>query len=248
VGNITAYIDQFGYIVLFVSLLLEMIAIPLPGEFLMSYSGFLVYQDHLNWTFSILVAGVGTSIGMTISYWIGYRLGIPFFEKYGSRFHMGPDRIEKTARWFSKHGNKLLILACFIPGVRHITGYFSGITRLPFRTYARYAYSGAFLWVTVFITLGKILGPQWEQFHNSMIKYLIIGSIIAAAILIVVYVYKKYNRELKYLAIKILNVILNLHHSRKRVGLLMAAIAVVTLGFVILMIGMIQEILGNELI
>ena len=33
-GNITTYIDQFGYIVLFIALMLEMIAIPLPGEVL----------------------------------------------------------------------------------------------------------------------------------------------------------------------------------------------------------------------
>lgn len=245
-GNITAYVDQFGYIVLFIALLFETIAIPLPGELLMTYSGFLVYQEHLNWAFSVLVAGIGTSIGMTISYGIGYKLGTPFFKKHGHRFHMGPERIEKTARWFSKHGNKLLIIAYFIPGVRHITGYFSGITQLPFRTYALFAYSGAFLWVSTFITLGKILGPQWEQFHTSVTKYLIIGSIIAAVILIVVYVYKRYKLALKVLAIRLLDVTLNVLHSRKKVGFLIAATAVATLGLIILMIGMIQDFLGNE--
>ena len=133
-GNFTAYMDQFGYIVLFASLLLELIALPLPGEVLMSYTGFLIYQGNLNWLASILIGGTGASIGMTLSYWIGFKLGKPFFEKYGHRFHMGPDKIEKTSHWFTKHGNKLLVFAYFIPGVRHITGYFSGITRLPFRT------------------------------------------------------------------------------------------------------------------
>lgn len=245
-GNITAYIDQFGYIVLFIALMLEMIAFPLPGEVLMSYCGFLVYQGHLNWVLSILIAGIGTSIGMTLAYWIGYKLGSPFFEKYGRRFHMGPERIDKTSHWFSKHGNKLLIIAYFIPGVRHITGYFSGITRIPFRTYALFAYSGAFLWVTVFITLGKLLGPQWEQFHTSITKYLIIGGIIAALILITVYIYKKYKLVLKDVAIKILNLTLNLLHTRKRVGFLLSCTAVITLGLIILMIGMIQDLPGNE--
>jgi membrane protein DedA with SNARE-associated domain len=43
VGDSTAYIDQFGYSVLFVALLLEWIAFPLPGEVLMSYTGLLVF-------------------------------------------------------------------------------------------------------------------------------------------------------------------------------------------------------------
>ncbi len=158
-GNITAYIDQYGYIVLFVALLLELLALPLPGEVLMSYSGFLVFQGHLNWSLSIFIAGVGVCLGMTISYWIGYKLGTPFFDKFGRRFHMGPKQLEKISHWYEKYGNKLLMVAYFIPGVRHITGYFSGITRLPYRTFALFAYSGAFLWVTTFITLGKVLGP-----------------------------------------------------------------------------------------
>lgn len=245
-GNLTTYIDQFGYIVLFVSLILELLALPLPGEVLMGYSGFLVFQGHLNWMFSIIIAGVGASIGMTLSYWIGYKLGTPFFEKYGHRFHMGPKQIETISSWFSVHGNKLLIIAYFIPGIRHITGYFSGITRISFRTYALFAYSGAFLWVSVFITLGKILGPQWEQFHTSIKKYLIIGSIVAGIIFVVVVLYKKYKVVLQETAIRILSLILKSIHSRNRVALLLLGTTVVTSGLIVLMVGMIQDFIGNE--
>lgn len=244
--NITSYIDQFGYIVLFVVLLLELIALPFPGEILMSYTGFLVFQGRLNWILSILIAGFGSCMGMTISYWIGYKLGQPFFEKYGSRFHMGPERFEKFTHWFSKYGNKLLLIAYFIPGIRHITGYFSGTTRLPFRMYAIFAYTGAFLWVTVFITLGKVLGPQWETFHNSIKKYLIIGGIAAAVIFIVIYIYKKYKEEIKETVIRLLNLTLTIFHTRRRAGLLITITTSLTFGFMILMIGMIEDFLGNE--
>lgn len=164
-GVITSYVDQYGYVLLFIALLLELLALPLPGELIMSYTGFLVYQGHLGWFTSIFVAGVGSSIGMTIAYWIGRKYGTVFFEKYGRKFHLGPERLENTSKWFSKYGNKLLIIAYFIPGIRHFTGYFSGITHLKFRTYALYAYSGAFIWVATFISLGKVLGPKWS---NSM--------------------------------------------------------------------------------
>ena len=242
----TTYIDQYGYIVLFVALLLELIAFPLPGEVLMSYTGFLVFQGHLSWVVSILIAGAGTCIGMTLSYWIGSKLGKPFFEKYGRRFHMGPKRMETTSHWFSKHGNKLLLIAYFIPGIRHITGYFSGLTRLPYRVFALFAYTGAFLWVTVFISLGKILGPQWEMFHNSIKKYLIIGSIVAAVCLMVFYIYKKYSIEIKETATRLLNVTVTIFHTRKRVGFLLTMTSIITLGLIILMIGLIQDFLGNE--
>ncbi|RDW16056.1 alkaline phosphatase [Oceanobacillus arenosus] len=245
-GDITVFIDKFGYIVLFVSLLLELIAFPLPGEVLMSYTGFLVFQGRLNWIVSILIAGIGACIGMTISYWIGFRLGKPFFEKYGSRFHMGPERLEKFSLWFSKYGNKLLLIAYFIPGIRHFTGYFSGTTRLPFRIYAIFAYSGAFIWVTIFITLGKLLGPQWEAFHSSIKKYLIIGGIVALVISIAVFIYKKFNEEIKDTVIRMLNQTLTIFHTRRRVGFLIAITFILTLGLMILMFGMIEDFLRNE--
>ena len=232
-GYITDYINQFGYIVLFVALMLELIAVPLPGEVLMCYSGFLVFQGHLNWTLSILFAGIGACAGMTISYWVGSKLGTPFFEKYGRKFHMGKERIEKTSHWYGKYGNKLLFIAYFIPGVRHITGYFSGITWLPFRTYALFAYSGAFLWTAVFVTLGKILGPQWDQFHTLIQKYLIIGVVVAACALAMIYIYKKYKVQLIGAARRIENMVLEILHFLNRIKVYAVCTAMISLGLII---------------
>lgn len=69
-----AVLEHYGYWVLLSALFLEMLALPLPGEVLMSYAGLLVFQGKLNWLLAIISAGAGTVIRMTLSYWIGYRL------------------------------------------------------------------------------------------------------------------------------------------------------------------------------
>ncbi|WP_312472075.1 VTT domain-containing protein [Neobacillus sp.] len=245
-GDITSYVDQYGYIVLFIALTLELLALPLPGELIMSYAGFLVYQGHLGWFTSILVAGIGSLVGMTISYWLGLKFGTVFFEKYGKRFHMGPERIESTSRWFGKFGNKLLIVAYFIPGIRHFTGYFSGITRLRFSTYALFAYSGAFIWVSTFISIGKILGPKWDQFHTSIKKYLLIGVIIVLCILVIVYLYRTKKEQIKGTAILAISRVMKLFRSRKRTGIFIVFTAVITLVLSVLMIEIIRSFLSNE--
>ena len=153
---LTDWIEHYGYVILFLSLMLELIALPIPGEFLMGYAGVLVFQGKFSWILSVIISGIGSGQGMTISYWIGYRLGVPFFHKHGHRIHMGPDRLEKMSNWFENYGNRLLLIAYFIPGVRHFTGYFSGITHISFRTFAIYAYIGAFIWTGTFISLGKL--------------------------------------------------------------------------------------------
>lgn len=57
--------------------------------------------------------------------------------------------------------------------------------------YACYTYIGAFIWVTALISLGKVLGPQWEQYHHTLNRYLIYAGIIAALIFLLVYVYRR---------------------------------------------------------
>ncbi|WP_397539667.1 DedA family protein [Rummeliibacillus pycnus] len=215
-GDIIAYFNQYGYLVLLISLALEMIAVPLPGEVIMSYCGFLVFQGQLDWTLSILIAWLGSSIGITISYWVGYKLGTPFFEKYGKFLLLKPARIKKTSEWFGKYGGKLLVIAYFITGVRHVTGYFSGITRLPYIKFAMLAYSGSLLWVTVFISAGKLLGPQYLKVSSILKPYLIDGGITLLITIAVIIIYKKFHVQINKVVCQLINIIFHQSHNTKR--------------------------------
>lgn len=239
-------LEHYGYLVLGLALMLELLALPLPGEILMTYAGLMVYQGHLNWPLCIVTAGLGASAGMTLSYWIGLKLGTPFIEKYGSKLHFGPEKAEKTSRWFERYGNKLLIIAFYIHGVRHITGYFSGLTRMPFRTFAVYAYTGAFLWTGVFISLGKVLGPEWEKFHRTISKYLLIAGIAAAAMLLTVYAYRKYRKQIFQTTAYWLAKGIQTFHSFGKVRFLVLFAFAAFLALFILMAGLIQDFLAHE--
>ena len=97
-NSVLGLINNYGYIILFSALVLELIAFPLPGELMMTYCGFLVYQSKMNWIISILVATAGVIVGITISYFVGTKLGTRFFEKYGSYIHLGPAKIAKNIK------------------------------------------------------------------------------------------------------------------------------------------------------
>lgn len=189
-------INNYGYIILFSALVLELIAFPIPGEPMMAYCGFLVYENKLNWITSILVATTGVTLGITISYITGSKLGESFFKKYGSYVHLGPKRLETASVWFNSYGTKLIFLAYFIPGVRHITGYFSGITKLTYKKFALNAYIGALIWTSTFISLGNFLGLGWYKLHDYIKEATIIGAIIITLILIVIYINKKHGNSI----------------------------------------------------
>lgn len=245
---ITTWLQHYGYIVLFTALMLELIIVGIPAEVIMSYTGFLVFQGKMGWALAVLTAGLGSVTGITISYWIGLQLGAPFFHKYGYKIHLGPERLEKTSQWFSKYGNKLLVVAYFITGIRHVTGYFSGITKVPFRIFAIFAYMGAFLWVFTFISLGKVLGPKWELFHHSMRKYLVITGILAAILFVLIYLYRNYRQRMWEAIRVILERGVATYHSLGRVKFLVVGAAVVFFALFVAMLGLIQDYWANEFV
>lgn len=238
--------NHYGYTVLLIALMLELIAFPLPGEALMTYCGYIIYQQKMSWSISILISTLGVGIGITLSYFIGKVLGINFFEKHGHYIHMDKKRLDNISRWFEKYGNKLLIIAYFIPGVRHVTGYFSGITKVSYRKFAINAYLGAFIWTATFISLGKVLGANWERYHNLLKKYLLIGSLVIAVIIVIIYLYKTYKQQIYDSVIKLLNSSLKIFHSLGKIKVAIAGIAVSFLIFLVLVIGVIQDYLSHE--
>ena len=244
--SIIELVNNYGYIILFCALVLELIALPLPGELLMTYCGFLVYESKMNFIISILVATAGVILGITISYFSGTKLGSQFFKRYGSYIHFGPEKFEKTSTWFNSYGNKLLLLAYFIPGVRHITGYFSGITEISYKKFALPAYLGALIWTSTFISLGTVLGPNWDKFHSSIKKYIIIGSLIIACIFIIIYSYKNRKTQIIEFTHRMLYRTIITFNSMGKIRIVIAMMIVAFLGFFALIIGLTQDYLAHE--
>ncbi|MFC4618821.1 VTT domain-containing protein [Camelliibacillus cellulosilyticus] len=239
-------VDQYGYIILFLSLMLELIALPIPTEPLMSYAGYLAYKHVLNFPLSIAVASLGSFIGLSVAYWIGFRLGYPFFQRYGARLHLGPDRLDKMSRIFQQYGPKFLLISCFIPGVRHIAGYFAGIARVNYRSYAIFAAFGVVIWTSTFIGLGHALGPQYQLIETSVKKYLLVIVSLVILLVIAVYLFRRNLAKIQRWIIIAFKKLYDSYRIRPRLKLLVTGAVIVFIVFVTLAIGFIQAFFGHD--
>ncbi len=118
------------------------------------------------------------------SYALGRIFDTYVLVKYGSYIHITPDRLARVHSWFERRGRWTLLVGYFVPGVRHLTGYIAGASELSFSNFALFAYTGAFCWAAVFITLGYFLGEEWNRVVESLdkAKFLIIGLAAVAGI------------------------------------------------------------------
>lgn len=179
------YITQYGYVGLFLIVGISILGLPVPDEFLMTFVGFLTYSGQLNTVSAILFAAMGCCTAVTIEYLLGL-----FFQRKVSvllKKHAGSSKIEKVLNWYHQHGGKLLTVGYFIPGVRHIFSYAAGMSKISYRKFATFAYLGAFLWTTLFISLGRILGSRWETLMPIIHRYSLILEITTIVFILIVF-------------------------------------------------------------
>lgn len=238
--EINRLLIQYGYIVLFIAPMLETLALPIPGELLMLYCGALIYTGKLNLLLSIFIAFSGVASGLTIAYIIGNFIGMKFFIKYGRYFGMNANKVEKVSKWFNRHGTKLLLISCFIPGVRHITGYFSGIIKIDCKKFILNAYIGAFLWIFTFLYLGDILGGDIKSIEVYLSRYIITILIVIGVGFIIYYVIKKYRKIIKYFIYKKIKWLVKNFSSK--VSILPVIFSLICFGILILIINIFKNI------
>ncbi|WP_100488815.1 VTT domain-containing protein [Sporolactobacillus pectinivorans] len=239
-------LNEYGYITLFLSLMLELILIPIPNEALLSYVGVLSFHGKLNIVFCLLAAEAGAICGVTISYWIGYKLGAPFFRKFGHYIHMGPEKLDRLSKWYEHYGKVLLIFSYFIPGIRHVASIISGVIRLPFRYFSIFSYIGVFLWTGTFISLGYLLGPEWDKYQGIIKKWLVLACIVIGVLVLCYIVFKANKKYIKESALLLFQSVFKRYKSFVKIKLFIFLILVLFVSLFTLMVGMIQDFLSDE--
>lgn len=183
------------YTILFVSMILEFVGMPIPGETMMVLAGVMGYHGHANYWFMILATSLGTIIGMQLSFEVGRRLGSKAVEKYGPYMGLTKTRMKQARKYFNKYGSIVIFIAYYLPGVRHILGYFSGLTGIDSRKFHIYSTIGGIGWVFTFITLGNIVGPSWKYIFNLMHKYGLMLVLIGIAVFLIYRIYVKLGKK-----------------------------------------------------
>lgn len=171
---------DYGSIVLFILLALGIIALPIPDETLLVFAGALMAKGVLVVPLTILAAIAGSITGISISYVVGRTGGHYVVHKYGSMVGITDDKLQKAHVWFERYGKWTLTFGYFIPGVRHFTGLTAGISELEYRHFSLFAYSGALLWVTTFLSIGYFFGNICFSFLESIdtTTVLIVGACV----------------------------------------------------------------------
>jgi membrane protein DedA with SNARE-associated domain len=153
-----AIVDALGYPAAGLGILIESAGIPFPGETLLLAAAAWAAARHHSLVLVILFGFLGATGGSNLGYYLGYRGGRPFVERFGSVFRIRPDHIARSELFFARHGDKAVLAARFILGLRTWGSMLAGMARMPFWRFQLFSALGALGWAVAVGAAGYLLG------------------------------------------------------------------------------------------
>lgn len=186
-------INKFGYFGIFLLITIENLFPPIPSEIILTFSGFIANEAHLNLFLIIIASTLGSVIGAIILYYLGYFLN----DKIISILKLNKNNTSKTMNEFNKSGKKSVFFGRLAPIIRSLISIPAGIAKMNIVEFTILTTLGSLIWNTILILLGNMIGEN----------YIIVSEIIKdyykplIVILIIIYVIKKIINKNKIVTI-----------------------------------------------
>lgn len=164
-------LDRWGYLAVAGMIGVESFGVPAPGQTIMVAAAIYAGYGRLNIWGVAAIAFVAAVMGDNVGYWIGIRGGRKVAHKYGKYIFLTPERLERAERFFARRGNRIVLVARFIDGIRQFNGIIAGITAMPWRVFLLYNAIGAFLWVGWWTTIAYLLGNHLVDIFDRVHQY-----------------------------------------------------------------------------
>ena len=200
-------LGHLNYGTIFVLMLLESTVIPVPSELVVAPAAYHAAGGNLDMWLVILFSTLGADVGATINYLAGWYLGRPIIykfanSKWGHLCLLNQEKVEKSERYFEKHGMVATITGRLLPGIRHLISIPAGLSRMNYWKFLLYTTIGAGAWHSILAILGHYMHafvPE-EQLNEKILEYgeyIKFGLIIIVIIVCIYFLLKWYIKKKK---------------------------------------------------
>lgn len=176
---------DWGYLGVFLLMLIENIIPPIPSEAIMSVGGIAVAQGKMDFTLLIVVGTAGTVIGNLFWWEIGRRLGYkrlkPLVDRWQRWLTMDWEDIERLRRYFDKWGGPTVFVFRFMPFGRTVISIPAGLMHMPFWRFVGYTTAGSALWNIFLAGIGYGLGATIDEIDQWVAPIVIVIVVAVVA-------------------------------------------------------------------
>jgi membrane-associated protein len=149
----------------------------LPGDSLLFVAGTVAGAGSMNVHLLVVLLLLAAVLGDSLNYAIGHYIGPKVF-RFEDSWFFKKAYVERTHRFFERHGGKTIVLARFVPIIRTYAPFVAGIGAMDYRRFLLFNVTGAVLWVASLTYAGYFFGNLPAVKNNF--SFVILGIIIAS--------------------------------------------------------------------
>lgn len=181
-GAVIASQGEWTYALLALVIFLEtgLVVTPfLPGDSLLFAAGTFAGIGALSLWVLLPLLIVAAIAGDTVNYWVGRKYGLKAYQRFQGRL-LKPEYLERTQKFYRKHGARMIVLARFVPIVRTLAPFVAGVGEMPYATFIRYNVLGGIAWVVLLTVAGYFLGtvPAVQRHFSLVVLAIVVISVI----------------------------------------------------------------------
>ncbi len=163
IRSVLAFVERHGYALVFLWVLAEQSALPVPSVPLLLAAGALVRAGKLYFLPVMLCAMLAAILADTIWFGLGRQRGRQVL-RLVCRLSLEPDScVRQTEGIFSKYGMSCLLVSKFIPGLNAVAAPLAGHSKTSYFSFALYDGLGALIWSGAYLALGYLFSEQLED-------------------------------------------------------------------------------------
>ena len=185
-------IFDWGYLGIFLLMVVESSFIPFPSEIVLIPAGYLASKGDMSLGYIMGSAVAGSLLGAFINYYLALTLGRKFLLKYGNYFFISESALKKMEDYFSSHGHISTFTGRLIPGIRQLISIPAGLSRMDIVEFSLFTSLGAGIWALILTLLGYFIGEN-QEIINVYLKQITIGVVIL--VISLGYVYYRYQKK-----------------------------------------------------
>ena len=179
------------YAVVFGVLLGCGLGIPMPEDISLIFGGFLVFEEQAVLWLMMLTGYVGIILGDSMIFYFGRRLGSKVGSREGGFFSriVTPQKRARVEGLFKRHGEKIVMIARFLPGVRAVTYFTAGSVGMRYSHFIFFDSIAALGSAPIFVYLGYRFGGQLEFLIHQIAKGqrgVVVGMVVVLVAIIAI--------------------------------------------------------------
>ena len=195
-NRIITVIESYGYLGIFIGIVIEVVITPVPSEIIMGYAGYLVYKGKMNFFLAALSGATANVIGSLVIYMLGLVFGTKIIPKVGKYIGVGKKEYQRALNAFNKYGRSSVFIAQVVPGLRSVIAIPAGIAKMNIIQFILSILGGSMVWCSFLIYVSYKLGENWETFTSfvSNLEHMIL-IVFILLILTFIYVFIKKRKK-----------------------------------------------------